>query len=104
MHARVVSAQADPQRVESFEELRQLGEALAENAAEQPGNRGFVGMIDRSTGKIMAVSLWETPQALEASELSHYLRRQIACASSVIGSPVICETFEVVAYAGLSEA
>src|SRR5690606_1033686 len=103
MYARVVSAQADPRRVEAYDELRQLGVALAEHAAEQPGNLGFVGLLDRSTGKVMTVSFWETPQALAESELNAYLRRQLAFASCVIGSPVVCETFEVVAQTGLVE-
>jgi hypothetical protein len=98
MYARVVSAQASPRRVTEIDTLQRLGESLAENAAEQPGNCGFFGLIDHSTGKVMAISLWKTPQDLEASECSGYLRRQLASAEAILGGPVIRETFEVVAH------
>ena len=99
MYARVISSQADPQRIADSEELEQLGEALAASAVTQPGIRGFYGLVDRSTGRVMTVTLWETPQDLEASESSGYLRCQLANAQAVIGGgPVTRETFEVVAH------
>jgi hypothetical protein len=98
MYARVVCAQAIPKCVEETDVLQRLGESLADAAAEQPGNCGFFGLVDHSTGKVMAISLWETPQDLETSECSGYLRRQLESARSILGGPVIRETYEVVAH------
>jgi hypothetical protein len=102
MYARIVSAQADPKNIDD-ESFRLLGESLAASACIQPGNRGFLGFFDHSTGKVMAVTLWETPQDLEASECNGYLRRQLARAQPILGGPVVRETYEVVAHAGLTE-
>jgi hypothetical protein len=102
MYARVVSAQANPKQTEEVNQLRVLGESLAANAAAQPGNRGFLGLMDWSTGKVMAITFWATPQDLEASESSGYLRRQLASAEAILGGPMIRETFEVVTDKGFS--
>ncbi|MEZ4524193.1 MAG: hypothetical protein R3A46_21555 [Thermomicrobiales bacterium] len=98
MYARVVSAKANPERLKDASGLHNLGEALAENAAMQPGIRGFFGLVDRSTGQVMTVTLWATPQDLESSESSGYLRRQMARAEALLGGPVTRETYEVVAH------
>lgn len=103
MYARVVSAQADPKHIEDTEELQELGDSLAANALAQPGSCGFFGLIDRSTGTVMTITLWETPQDLEASESSGYLRRQLASAQPILTGPVTRETFEVVAHGELPE-
>jgi hypothetical protein len=99
MFARIVSAQADPKQAADVEALRAMADSLAENALVQPGNRGFLGFFDRSTGKVMAITLWATPQDLEASESSGYLRRQLARAQPILRGPVVRETYEVVAHA-----
>ncbi len=98
MYARVVSTQANPKCIEEVEGLRVFGESLATDAADQPGSCGFVGLVDWSTGKLMTVTFWATPQDLEASESSGYLRRQMAKAEAILGGPVVRETFEVVAH------
>jgi hypothetical protein len=98
-----VSAGGNPKHIEDVETLRQLGESLAANAAVQPGTRGFFGLGDWSTGNLMTISLWATPQDLEASESSGYLRRQLARVEAMLGGPVIRETFEVVAHSEPSD-
>jgi len=98
MYARVVSALADPARIEDREELEALGKSLAANAESQPGICGFFGLFDHSTGRVMSVTLWATPQDLEASESSGYLRRQLANAQAILGCPVTRETFEVLVH------
>lgn len=103
MYARVISVKADPKLIEDREELEELGEALTESAEAQPGNCGCFGLIDRSTGRVITITLWATPQDLEASESSSHLRRQLANAQAVIGGPITRETFEVVAHADLPE-
>ncbi len=103
MYARVVSVQADRERLEDSEELEELGRTLATKAVEQPGSCGFFGLVDRSTGRVMTITLWATAQDLEASESSGYLRRQMASAQAIIGGPITRETFEVVGHSDLPE-
>lgn len=104
MYARIINAQANPERIEDTEELARLGECLAANAEAQPGSCGFFGFVDRSTGRLMTVTLWATPQDLEESESSGYLRRQMANARAILDGPVTRETFEVVAHSELPKA
>ena len=98
MYARVMSAEVNPKRIEEVEQLQALGESLCSNAAAQSGNCGFFGLFDRSTGRVMTVTLWATPQDLEASESSGYLRQQVADVQAFLGGPVVRETFEVIAH------
>ncbi|CAN5703140.1 hypothetical protein BH23CHL2_BH23CHL2_24050 [soil metagenome] len=101
--ARVVSAQADPKHIEDTDQPQELGDSLATNGLAQPGSCDFFGLIDRATGAVMTITLWETPQDLEASEPSGYLRRQLASAQPIRTGPVTRETFEVVAHSELPE-
>jgi hypothetical protein len=95
MYARVLSAQVRPERLEEM--IRALNETLLPAAAAQPGNRGFLGLADESTGQAMTITFWATPQDIEASESSGFLRRQLAQAAALLGGPVTRETFKVVA-------
>jgi len=35
---------------------------------QQDGFRGFIALADRQSGKVIGVSLWESEQAMQASE------------------------------------
>ena|SRR5947209_5603135 len=67
MHARVSSYQSPPE---------QLTDAVVENVKanlmprvfEMDGNRGAIYLMDRATGKSMTITLWESAEAMRASE------------------------------------
>ncbi|HXT88795.1 MAG TPA: antibiotic biosynthesis monooxygenase [Trebonia sp.] len=63
MFARVITAQAGPQGVDSF-----LGLAREQlpAASQQPGFKGFYVLTDAETGKVMIISLWETREQMPA--------------------------------------
>lgn len=63
MFARVITAQAGPQGVDSF-----LGVAREQlpGASQQPGFKGFYVLTDAETGKVMIISLWETREQMPA--------------------------------------
>jgi heme-degrading monooxygenase HmoA len=64
-------------------------------AAEQPGFRGFYLLIDRETGKLMTVSLWETREQAEAAEArAGRARADVAPAVGISREPVV-EIYEV---------
>ena len=46
---------------------------------EMAGNQGLKLMIDRHSGKVIAITLWDSPLALKlSSQLSNSVRQQIA--------------------------
>lgn len=63
MFARVITAQAGPQGVDSFVGLAR--EQLPA-ASQQPGFQGFYVLTDAETGKVMILSLWETREQMPA--------------------------------------
>ena len=46
---------------------------------EMEGNQGLKLLIDRHKGKVIAITLWDSPRALKlSSQLSNSVRQQIA--------------------------
>ncbi len=62
--------------------------------AKLPGNRGSLVMVDRESGKLVAVTLWEDEDALRASEEAGSAEREEA-AKAGSGRIVGVEPFEV---------
>ena len=76
MHARATTLRGQPDRVD--EAIHQYEAALT-MFREIPGNRGAFLLIDRTAGKGIGVTLWESEQAVEASrERADELRQQAA--------------------------
>jgi hypothetical protein len=94
VYARVLCAQADLRRVDEL--IRLVNDVLIPAALAQPGNRGFDGFADYSTGKVMTITYWATPEDLMESEASGYLQGQLARAASMLIGPMTLETFAVV--------
>jgi heme-degrading monooxygenase HmoA len=92
MFARVSTLSGDPQDVGQMEgQLRQVLPSVRELA----GFKGLLAMVDRSSGKSMAVTLWESEQAMKDSEdAANKIREDTAAAT---GEQIIgVERFEVV--------
>lgn len=94
MHARVSTLQGSPDRVDSaIEQFRSGLEALR----DAPGHRGAALLVDRSSGKGVAVTLWENEQRLQESrERANQLRQQAA--EQAQGEILGVEEYEVAAW------
>ncbi len=92
MHARVTRL-----RVPAYEldEDIALDEESARVVAETPGSLGFYYLVDRTTGNTMAITFWESEEALRASE-EMASQRRAARTSPLSATVVSVERYEVV--------
>ncbi len=83
MHARVSTYQGptDPEQIE--EGLRYDRENILPQARQMDGFKGVIGLLDRQSGKALTVTLWESEEAMRASEQeANRLRQESAEAAS----------------------
>ncbi len=94
MYARVVTAQVSPDKVE--EGIRLWRDSVMPAARQQKGFKSGRLLVDRKTGKITSVGLWETEADIQASgEGSAYLQEQLAKFASLFTAPPVVEHYEV---------
>lgn len=93
MFARVSTISGSPDR---FDEMQtQVRDNVLPKAKEIPGFKGVLSMADRSSGKTVTVTFWETEQTMKDSEeAANKLREDTA---SELGEQILgVERFEVV--------
>src|ERR671916_3372340 len=66
MHARMTSMEGSSERLD--EGLREIREDVLPQLQQQDGFKGFVVFDNRQNGKLIGFSLWESEQAMRASE------------------------------------
>lgn len=66
MHARMSILEGPPDQID--EGLRYVREQVMPQLRQQDGFEGFIVLSDRQSGKVIGVSLWESEQAMQASE------------------------------------
>jgi heme-degrading monooxygenase HmoA len=89
--ARVSRYQGDPQRIEDG-----IRFVLETDISQMAGNRGAVLLVDRSSGRVMTLTFWDSDQAASGSAgAAASLREQIAQAFGAGAAPTT-ETYEVV--------
>src|SRR5215217_9602486 len=66
MFARVSTFEGAPEHV--GEQIRYAREQVLPALEELEGFSGILGLADRQSGKVLAVTLWESEQAVRASE------------------------------------
>ena len=66
MFARMTTLEGPPDQVD--EGLRHVREQVLPFMQQQDGFKGFIALGDRQSGKLLGVSLWESEQAMQASE------------------------------------
>lgn len=77
MHCRVVQLQGAPERLD--EALVFMRDEVVPRLQEAGGFKGIFSLVDRATGKLMAISYWETIQDVERTrQLSEKLRGKAA--------------------------
>jgi heme-degrading monooxygenase HmoA len=67
VHARVTSYQSPPEQMTDAA-VDNMNANLLPRVFEMDGNRGAILLMDRQTGKTMTITLWESEEAMRASE------------------------------------
>jgi heme-degrading monooxygenase HmoA len=93
MYARLTTVQLQPDKAQAGIDL--YANAVVPAARQQPGNQGAWLLIDRTTGKGVAVSLWNTLADLEAGESNGYYQQQVGKFAPLITAPPVREVYEV---------
>jgi len=94
MHARVTITEGKLDKVDVDEAISIIRDSIAPAAKQQKGFKGLATLIDRSTGKGMTITLWETEADMLAGEASGYLKEQYAKAPAMAAPPTT-EHYEV---------
>ncbi len=85
--------QADPEQI-----TRALREQVLTQARELEGFRGLIGLVDRSSGKAVGYTLWESADAMRASEeAANRVRSEAMDAAGAPPSPTV-ERYEVIVW------
>ena len=93
MHARLNTLQMDPGRIDDV--MRQLEEQDIPRFKEIDGFRGFTVLADRSSGKVVATSYWESEEQMRASEDAVKDARQRAADTGGASDEPQVERYEV---------
>ncbi len=92
MFARVSNYQGSPNQVD--EGIRTVREQILPRAAEIDGYKGAYFLVDRQSGRSVSITLWESEEAMRASEeAANQLRSESAQASG--GEILSVERYEV---------
>ena len=92
MHARVSIFEGSPDQLD--EGLRQAREQVLPRARQMDGFKGLIALGDRQSGKTLGITLWESEEAMRASEeAANQLREESAEASG--GQVAGVERYEV---------
>jgi heme-degrading monooxygenase HmoA len=79
--ARVSTFEGSPEQVEEL--TRYASERVLPTLNELEGFNGILGLADRQSGRVLAVTLWETEEAMRTSEeAANRLRDESAEAAS----------------------
>lgn len=96
MHARVSTLQGSTDQID--EGIDRIRETTVPVVKEIDGFKGILSLVDRQTGKGLTVTLWESEEALQASEEeANRLRREAAGNLGATGEPIV-ERYEVALY------
>ena len=91
MHARVSVFQMAPDELDAGVEY---GRGTIVEMMEMAGFRGNLALLDRETGKITSVTLWESEEAMNTSEERANAMRSSG-ATAIDGSVVSVDRYEV---------
>ncbi len=92
MHARMTTIEGQADRID--EAVSEVESTVLPVLKEQDGFKGFTVHVNRSTGKIVGTSYWESQEAMEASEEAIRPSREDAAERAGATAPTV-EQFEV---------
>ena len=94
MHARVSTAQYQLDKLD--EGIQIYRESVLPEMRQQSGFKGVMALVDRSTGKAISLSLWETETDARASGVgSAYMQENLAKLAPLFAAAPVIETYEV---------
>src|SRR3954454_3820653 len=94
MYARLTRFDGAPDRIDDA--VRQTEDVWLPKLREIDGFRGITSLADRSTGTIVAVTFWESEDAMRASdEKVSGVRKDVAETVAVSSQPIV-EHYEVI--------
>lgn len=93
MYARIVTVQYQSGKVD--EGLQIFLNSILPAARQQPGYKGAMALVDRTTGKAIAIALRETAADMQATETSGYLQEQFAKVMPLLAGAPVVEVYEV---------
>lgn len=93
MYARLTTVQIHLDKLDDATNL--YANSVAPTARQQPGCQGAWLLVDRSTGKGVSVTLWESEAELNAGESSGYYQEQVGKFAPLMTAPPAREVFEV---------
>lgn len=94
MHARFFSAQVSPEKVEEF--IRLWYDEMLPGAKLQQGWKSARLFVERKTGKVSIVGLWETEaDALATGAGSAHAERIMGILRTLLVAPPVVEHYEV---------
>jgi heme-degrading monooxygenase HmoA len=95
MFARVTTNQIKPEQIEAA--VRTFREQVGELSKKMTGFKGSYLLVERQTGKIVGVALWDKKEDLDASErVAADIRSRIRQASAASSTGTV-EVYEVAA-------
>lgn len=97
MFARLTTAQIPIDRIDRF--IKIYEESVVPAAKSQKGYKGIYLLVDRKTGKGVAIGLWESEEDAIANEENRYYQEQVAKFITFYTIPPIREGYEVVVQA-----
>ena len=93
MHARLNRIEGSPERIDEM--ARRFEETVVPMLRGLDGYRGGVVLADRTTGTNIAISYWESEEAMRASEAAVQQARDDAATAAEARGETIVEHFEV---------
>jgi len=93
MQARVTHVQVQPDKIDEATSIYR--DSVVPVLKAQNGYPATYMLVDRATGKGMSVTIWESLEALQASESSGFYQEQVAKFAPVFAAPPTREVYEV---------
>lgn len=93
MHARATTVQIQPGKMQEAIDL--VNNSVIPAAKAQKGFQGFYLMTDASSGKGLAISVWETEADMMAVESSGNYQEQIAKFGGLFAGPPTTDHYEL---------
>ena len=93
MHARATTIQIQPGKMQEAIDI--VNEAVFPAAKAQKGFSGGYLMTDATSGKCLAISVWESEADMLAGESSGYFQEQVGKFGSLMVGPPTSEHYEL---------
>jgi heme-degrading monooxygenase HmoA len=93
MYARVTTYQVQPAKVEEVKQI--ADESVVPAIKQQHGFKSFMNLIDRSTGKSMLITVFETEADMKAGVSNGFVQQQSAKIAPFVVGTLVSEFYEV---------